>query len=95
MTKTKYISVSTDPDTWGEDVNCPADIQRRDAIENAARIRYAAEEAGIEVVFNERLTSPMYDEEGDIRDQIDWYTTWSREGSEWTDEEWLNWFATA
>jgi hypothetical protein len=76
---TKYITVNSDPDSWGD---VPADFDH-DA--EAAKIRDAAEESGL-TVYDARPKG--MDEDG----EIDWFSTWCGIGYEWSMRRWADWF---
>ena len=87
-TTTKFITISTDLDAWGDTTAAP-DFDVRDTV---AQIRDAAESCGISVLTDEtpRL---LLDDDGNERDQIDWFTTWCSEGYLWHDWQWREFFA--
>ncbi|NCX56184.1 MAG: hypothetical protein EBW87_03185, partial [Burkholderiaceae bacterium] len=79
----KYITVSSDNDAWG------AVPDEFDATTEARKIAAAAREYGIDVYFDKK---PPFDliEDGE---QIEWFEVWCREGYQWDDKKWNEWFS--
>ena len=84
-----FISISTDPTAWGDTTSDP-DFNVDDEV---SKIRDAAESQGIEVLTDESPRA-VYSADGTEKDPIDWFTTWCREGYQWSDSQWREWFAT-
>jgi hypothetical protein len=84
---TKFITISTDLDAWG-DTNAAPDFNVNHEVE---QIRDAAESCGILVLVDE-TPRDVRDSDGNELNQIDWFTTWCREGWQWTESQWREWF---
>lgn len=84
----KFITISTDSAAWGDTNSAP----EFNTAKEAQRIRNAAESQGIEVLTDETPRA-VYASDGSEKDQIDWFTAWCREGCDWTNSQWRNFFA--
>lgn len=82
---TKFITISTISDAWGDTTAAP----EFNAVREACKIGEAAEAHGITVYTDE--TPPRDVREDGI--EIDWFATWCREGWLWNDEQWIAFFA--
>lgn len=85
MTTTKYITISTLSDAWG-DTTAAAEFN---ACREASKIGEAAEAHGITVYTDE---TPPHDVREDVT-EINWFTTWCIEGWLWSDEQWIEFFS--
>ncbi len=86
-TKTdSFIHVSTDSDCWGFNTD------GFDCVAEARRIRDAAEESGVAVAFDINREHMRWNDSE--RYEIDWFSTWCTVGHEWSDEQWVEWFAS-
>ena len=90
MTTTKYITINTASDAWGDTTATP----EFDVMAEVSKIRDAAESAGVEVFINVIDQQPKYDDNDNERVEIDWFDTWCSYGYEWTGEQWSEWFLT-
>lgn len=81
-TRTRYITVTDNPDEWGEVRN------GFDHSAEADKIRDAVRAAGgrIEVYASQPPDAEQ-------RDEIDWFSEWCTEGYLWSGERWREWFA--
>jgi hypothetical protein len=84
---TKYITVSTLADAWGDTTSAKVFHVRDEAYKIAA----AASDVGVEAIVDE-YPRDLRDDDGNERIEIDWFTTWCREGYQWFDWQWKEFF---
>ena len=86
MTSPKFITISTISDAWGDTTSDPDFNSDREA----RKIASAAEAHGIEVYVD---TAPPRDyKDGPVTNEVDWFATWCREGYEWSEQQWIEFF---
>jgi hypothetical protein len=85
-TNNRFITVSTDADSWG------TNDEGFDHVAEARRIRDAAESAGVPVAFDKPSSPLRQNADGTENSEIEWFDVWCREGHAWTDEQWVEWF---
>jgi hypothetical protein len=82
----KFITISTMPDAWGDTAAAPDFSQLRESMKLTA----AAEASDIEVYVD----CKNYNSADPDQAEIDWFSTWCREGFLWDESRWVEWFSS-